>query len=120
VYSLHQALQDALPLIERELRLDRLSADEHAVGLLAAANQEVFAWLPYPAPTSIEQMQRWIETVSELAERRIPPAVLVDEEVSGTTSYYPGPLRGHAETGSTWLGTQRWGIGLNTRTKGPV
>lgn len=117
MYSLHQALLDALPLTECELRLDRLSADEHAVGLLAVADQEVFAWLPYPAPTTVQQMRRWIEAACQLPERRIPLAVLVQGQVAGTTSYYPDLLGAHAEIGSTWFGKQWWGRGLNARTK---
>ena len=101
MHSRYQALLDALPLTEQELQLDRLSADKHAVGLLAVADRDVFAWLPYSAPTTVEQMRQWIETVSRLPERRIP---LVEGQVASNTSYHPDPSRGHAEIGSTWLG----------------
>jgi hypothetical protein len=41
---------------------------EHAPGILAAADaEEVFAWLPYPRPTNLDQSLTWIEDA--LADR---------------------------------------------------
>ncbi|MGN6256228.1 MAG: hypothetical protein ACTHN3_00550 [Solirubrobacterales bacterium] len=40
------------------MAIEPLSA-EHAAGLLAAADSEVFSWLPYPRPTDIGSTSYW-------------------------------------------------------------
>ncbi|HEU5028084.1 MAG TPA: GNAT family protein [Spirillospora sp.] len=98
------------------LRLEPLAAG-HAAGLLAAADDEVFAHLPYPRPASIQEMRAWIEAALGGPQRR-PYAIVIGEVVAGTSSYwYPDPVRGQIEIGSTWLGRRWWGTGANAEAK---
>lgn len=102
--------------------IEPLSA-EHAVGLLAAADaEEVFAWLPYPRPTDLQQAQAWIEDAlsDRRAARRLPFSVLgaVDRSVLGSTSYWDFDAHNaHVEIGSTWLSRASWGTGRNAEAK---
>jgi RimJ/RimL family protein N-acetyltransferase len=102
--------------------IEPLSGD-HAAGLLAAADaEEVFAWLPYPRPTDLEQVRTWIEGAlsDRRADRRLPFAVLnsVNGSVIGSTSYWNFDARNaHVEIGSTWLGRASWGTGRNEEAK---
>lgn len=95
---------------------------KHANGLLAAASAEVFAWLPYPAPTSLQQARVWVDNA--LADRRygrrFPFAILstADRSVIGSTSYWDLDLHNrHVEIGSTWTNRTSWGTGRNTEAK---
>jgi len=98
------------------LRLEPLAAG-HAAGLLAAADDEVFAHLPYPRPASVPEMRAWIEKALGGPQRR-PYAIVTGEGVAGTSSYwYPDPPRGQIEIGSTWLGRAWWGTGANAEAK---
>lgn len=68
-------------------------SEEHAVGLLAAADAvEVFAWLPYPRPADLRMARAWIADAlaDRDADRRLPFAVLdaSDRNVIGSTSYW--------------------------------
>lgn len=98
------------------LRLEPLTAG-HAAGLLAAADDRVFAHLPYPRPASIQEMSAWIERALGTRQRR-PYAIVTGQGVAGTSSYwYPDPVRGQIEIGSTWLGRPWWGTGTNAEAK---
>lgn len=96
---------------------------EHAADLLAAADvEEVFAWLPYPRPTDLDQARTWIEDAlaDRRADRRLPFAVLnsVDESVIGSTSYWDfDAANAHVEIGSSWLRRASWGTGCNAEAK---
>jgi Acetyltransferase (GNAT) domain len=87
---------------------------EHAAGLLAAADaDEVFAWLPYPRPTDLEQARAWIDGALDdrHANRRFPFAILDAESdsVIGSTSYWDFDSHNrHVEIGSTWLSRPTW------------
>ena len=95
----------------------------HAAGLLAAADEEdVFAWLPYPRPTRLDDARAWIENAlaDQKANRRLPLAILAGDDSSmiGSTSYWDfDAANAHVEIGSTWLSRSRWGTGCNTETK---
>jgi RimJ/RimL family protein N-acetyltransferase len=98
-------------------RLEPLALD-HADGLLAAADDEVFAHLPYDRPATVEVMREWIRGALGRPELRLPFAVVADGTAIGTTSYwYPDPVRGQIEIGSTWLGRAWWGSGVNGEVK---
>lgn len=96
---------------------------EHAAGLLAAADaEEVFAWLPYPRPTDLDQARAWIEDAlaDRRADRRLPFAVLdaADASVIGSTSYWDFDApNAHVEIGSSWLSRASWGTGCNAEAK---
>jgi RimJ/RimL family protein N-acetyltransferase len=110
-----------------ELRGDLVAIEslrvEHATGLLAAADaEEVFAWLPYPRPSDLEQARAWIDAAlaDRRADRRLPFAVLSveDDSVIGSTSYWDFDTHNaHVEIGSTWLSRASWGTGRNAETK---
>jgi RimJ/RimL family protein N-acetyltransferase len=96
---------------------------EHAAGLLAAIDSEdVFAWLPYPPPTDLDEARAWIdEALAERQEgRRLPFALLAvgGGAVIGSTSYLDfDPRHAHVEIGSTWLSRASWGTGRNAEAK---
>lgn len=96
---------------------------EHAAGLLAAADaEEVFAWLPYPRPTDLDQARTWIEDAlaDRRADRRLPFAVLnaADASVIGSTSCWDFDAHNaHVEIGSSWLSRASWGTGCNAEAK---
>lgn len=98
------------------LRLEPL-APSHAAGLLAAADEEVFAHLPYPRPLTVQQMSDWIRNALDQDQRQ-PYAIVTGQGVAGTTSYwYADPVRGQIEVGSTWLGRAWWGTGVNAEAE---
>lgn len=98
-------------------------SDEHAAGLLAAADaEEVFAWLPYPRPADLTTARTWIADAlaDRDADRRLPFAVLdaSDRDVIGSTSYWDFDAHNaHVEIGSTWLSRASWGTGCNAEAK---
>lgn len=98
-------------------------SDEHAPGLLVAADTEkVFAWLPYPRPADQESARAWIADAlaDRDADRRLPLVVLDvgDRSVIGSTSYWDFDARNaHVEIGSTWLSQASWGTGRNAEAK---
>jgi RimJ/RimL family protein N-acetyltransferase len=102
--------------------VEPLAADQ-AAGILAAADaDEVFAWLPYPRPTNLDQAQGWIDDAlaDRQAARRMPFALLDagDGSVIGSTSYWDFDAHNHhVEIGSTWLSRDRWGTGCNAEAK---
>jgi RimJ/RimL family protein N-acetyltransferase len=96
---------------------------EHAAGVLTAADsEEVFAWLPYPRPTDVQEARDWIDDAlsDRRAGRRLPFAVLSAEDgsVIGSTSYWDFDARNaHVEIGSTWLRRAFWRTGRNAEAK---
>ncbi|OAH14150.1 GNAT family N-acetyltransferase [Streptomyces jeddahensis] len=95
------------------VRLEPLSL-EHAEGLWAVADDDVFATLPYDRPPTMQAMREWIRAALSRGALRLPFAVVVGQEVAGTTSYwYPDPVGRQVEIGSTWLGRPWWGTGIN-------
>ncbi|CND44037.1 N-acetyltransferase GCN5 [Mycobacterium tuberculosis] len=90
----------------------------HAAGLLAAADETVFAHLPYARPASVPEMAAWIERVLGRRPQRRPYAIVTGDGIAGTTSYwYPDPVRNQIEIGSTWIGRRWWGTGTNAEAK---
>jgi RimJ/RimL family protein N-acetyltransferase len=96
---------------------------EHASGVLTAADtEEVFAWLPYPRPSDLDQARAWIEDAlaDRKADRRLPLAILATDDglVIGSTSYWDFDAdNAHVEIGSTWLSRSRWRTGCNAEAK---
>ncbi|MEU0206907.1 GNAT family N-acetyltransferase [Streptomyces canus] len=90
------------------IRLEPLSI-EHAEGLWAAADDEVFAKLPYNRPLTVQAMSEWSCAALSREAVRLPFAVVVGREVAGTTSYwYPDEVRRQVEIGSTLPGRSWW------------
>jgi hypothetical protein len=58
----------------------------HPEGLWAAADDEVFAKLPYERPSNVEAMCEWIRAALSRGDVRLPFAVISDGQVAGTTS----------------------------------
>lgn len=110
-----------------ELRGDLVAIEplgvKHAAGLLAAAvAEEVFAWLPYPPPTDLDQAWAWIDgaLADRHADRRFPFAVLEagNGSVIGSTSFWDFDAHNaHVEIGSTWLSRASWQTGRNAEAK---
>ena len=96
---------------------------EHASGVLTAADtEEVFAWLPYPRPSDLDQTGAWIEDAlaDRKANRRLPLTLFAtdDGSVIGSTSYWDFDSgNAHVEIGSTWLSRSRWRTGCNAEAK---
>jgi RimJ/RimL family protein N-acetyltransferase len=62
-------------------------------------------------------MRTWIARARGTPQRQ-PYAIVTGRGVAGTTSYwYPDPVRGQIEIGSTWLGRPWWGTGVNAEAK---
>lgn len=94
------------------------ASPDHAEGLWQAADDEVFANLPYDRPASVEAVREWIRSALGRPQLRLPFAVVVGGGAIGTTSYwYPDPVRRQIEIGSTWLGRSWWGTGINGEVK---
>lgn len=115
------------PMDQVELEGDLVKVEplraEHAPGVLRAADSdEVFAWLPYPRPTNLDQARDWVENAiaDRDADRRFPFAVLdvADSSVIGSTSYWDFDTHNaHVEIGSTWLSRAHWRTGRNPEAK---
>jgi RimJ/RimL family protein N-acetyltransferase len=109
---------DPVQLCGPRVRLDPLSVD-HASGLLAAADDDqVFEWLAYDRPTTIEQMHRWVQRALDQVPHRLPFVVITGGQIAGTTSYwYPNPITQQVHIDSAWLGRAWWGKQINTELK---
>jgi len=104
------------------VRVEPLTA-EHAAGLQGAADaDEVFAWLPYQRPETLDQARIWIDDAlaDRRADRRLPFTIfsVEDNAVIGSTSYWDFDAHNaHGEIGSTWLRRTSWGTACNIETK---
>lgn len=96
---------------------------EHAAGVLAAADaDEVFAWLPYRRPASLDEALAWVDDAlaDRRADRRFPFALLGAGEgaVIGSTSYWDfDSHNAQVEIGSTWFSRASWRTGCNVEAK---
>jgi RimJ/RimL family protein N-acetyltransferase len=106
---------------EGQLVLVEPLGPEHAEGLLAAAAEEnVFQWLPEDLGSSRVQTERWLDAslAAASAGREVPFAIVANGRVVGSTRFLeirPEHLR--AEIGWTWLAPSVWGRGANVETK---
>jgi RimJ/RimL family protein N-acetyltransferase len=91
---------------------------EHVDALHAAGqHDEVWTWLPWPRPGSVEDMARQVEhALSD--DDRVPFVVLVGDRVVGTTSYMDIDLTvGGLEIGGTWYTPDVWAGPVNPEAK---
>lgn len=109
-------------LLGRAVRLEPLTFD-HAPALLAAARTpEDWAWLPIPAPATLDEMRAWIAQAHGLLEKGLhyPYAIVCQGsgEVAGSTRYMN--VRPHdrvVEIGWTWLARAHQRTAVNTEAK---
>jgi RimJ/RimL family protein N-acetyltransferase len=99
-------------------------ARQHEKGLFtaAAADPEIWRWLPWNAAESAETFHRWLEDALERSRAGTDVAFAVTSarsgEPLGSTRYLN--LRPHdrvLEIGWTWLGSQAWNTGANVEAK---
>jgi RimJ/RimL family protein N-acetyltransferase len=98
-------------------------ATAHEAGLVAAAAEsELFRWMPVDMASSPDAVHRWLETALENAEaqREVPFAILDagSEEVLGSTRFLELRFEHlRVEIGWTWLARPAWSTGANVETK---
>ena len=98
-------------------------APEHESGLFAAAaDPEVWRWMPIAAPLEAASFRAWLDDALERATAGldVPFAVLRsgDGEALGSTRYLAvAPEHRRLEIGWTWLGRAAWGTGANVEAK---
>jgi RimJ/RimL family protein N-acetyltransferase len=98
-------------------------APEHESGLFAAAaDPEVWRWMPIAAPLEAASFRAWLDDALERATAGldVPFAVLRsgDGEALGSTRYLAlAPEHGRLEIGWTWLGRKAWDTGANVEAK---
>jgi RimJ/RimL family protein N-acetyltransferase len=98
-------------------------AGEHEAGLVrAAADAEMFRWLPVDMASSPDALHAWLGAAVAAAEagREVPYTILDADaqRVLGSTRFMelrPEHLR--AEIGWTWVTREAWGTGVNVETK---
>ena len=90
----------------------------HAADLLAAGQDgEVWTWLPWPRPQSLDDMSALV-TAALADEGRVPFTVVHDGRVVGTTSYLAIDLAVEGlEIGSTWYARDVWATSVNPECK---
>jgi RimJ/RimL family protein N-acetyltransferase len=96
------------------VRLEPLS-EEHAPDLLAAAaDDEIWRWLPVPRPRTLEELRQMVR-----GHHGQPAfAVLVDGRAQGSTSYLDVDLSvGGLEIGWTWYARSLWATTVNPACK---
>jgi len=108
-------------LTGRRVVVEPLRSD-HEPGLLeAAADPQVFAWMPVDM-TSARALRAWTTAALHAAEeeREVPFAILSidDGAVLGSTRFLELRLEHlRAEIGWTWVTRSAWGTGVNVETK---
>jgi N-acetyltransferase len=96
---------------------------EHAEGLVeAAAESEVFRWLPEDLASSADQVRAWTRVAVENADagREVPFAIVSRRTGMpvGSTRFLEIRLEHlRVEIGWTWLMPGAWGTGVNVETK---
>jgi RimJ/RimL family protein N-acetyltransferase len=108
-------------LIGRLVELQPFAPD-HASGLYEAAqDDEVWAYIPWPKPQSLAEMEAFVEESRARMSAGIElPFAIVERESGkpvGQISYIDiAPEHGHLEIG-TWLAREVWRTGINTECK---
>jgi RimJ/RimL family protein N-acetyltransferase len=98
-------------------------ARKHEAGLFAAAaDDEVWRWMPIHAPRAPGAFGAWLAEALARAEAGldVPFAVLraADGEALGSTRYLAvAPEHRRLEIGWTWLARAAWGTGANAEAK---
>ena len=105
-----------------DVRLVPLSLS-HAADLYAVGQDEdVWRWLPAAAPSSLEEMERWIASALAVQERGddVPFAVVLraNGRAIGSTRYtHIEAAHRHLDIGWTWYGRAYWRTEVNTECK---
>jgi RimJ/RimL family protein N-acetyltransferase len=99
------------------VRLEPL-AFSHVEGLFAATgDDDVWRWLSHRRPTSVAEMNDVVSSSLAMASR-MPFAIVVDDVVVGSTSYYDIDVANERlEIGYTFLGKPWWRTQVNTTCK---
>lgn len=85
----------------------------HDAELLGAATPEVFRWIPWKAPTSVQDVAGMRE-----GHPGMPWVVVVDGVAAGSTSYLDVDLEvGGLEIGGTWYRQDLWATDVNPTCK---
>ena len=96
-------------------------AREHEAGLLAAAaDPEVWRWMPVGPPADAGAFSRFVtEALAQAASGvEVPFAVLRDGVPVGSTRYLAlSPEHRRLEIGWTWMARCTWGTGANVEAK---
>jgi N-acetyltransferase len=98
-------------------------AAEHEAGLVAAAaDGEMFRWMPVDMASSRDALHAWMTTTLANAEagREVPYAILEvgSGRMLGSTRFLELRFEHlRAEIGWTWLTRDAWGTGANVETK---
>jgi RimJ/RimL family protein N-acetyltransferase len=96
---------------------------EHEPGLIAAAaDPEMFAWMPLDMASSPQALHEWLTTALTNAEqgREVPFVTLAagSGAVLGSTRFLELRFEHlRAEIGWTWVARDAWGTGANVETK---
>ncbi|MDA1218354.1 MAG: GNAT family protein, partial [Chloroflexi bacterium] len=103
------------------VRLEPLTL-EHAAGVLAAgAVESIWQFFAFPAPTNLEQAQKWIEgrLADQAAGQRVPLAVicLADGKFAGSTGYAAISRPNRTLDLASWYGVDYQRTGVNTECK---
>lgn len=92
-------------------------AREHAPDLLALVDDELWFGMTTPPPRTIDDAEQWV-TDATAVPGRYSFAVLGDDGVRGSTSFYDVDLRtGRCEIGNTFYGRAWWGGPTNPACK---
>lgn len=105
----------------KSVRLEPLTM-QHAAGVLTAGGDDsIWQFLSYPAPTSMEQAQKWIEDrlADQSAGLRLPFAVisLADSKFAGSTGYASIRRQHRTLELASWYGVAYQRTGVNTECK---
>jgi RimJ/RimL family protein N-acetyltransferase len=106
----------------RLVRVEPLAA-EHEAGLIAAAaDPDMFAWMPVDMASSREALRDWLAaSVSAAREGAAVPFAILDAgsgRVLGSTRFMELRFEHlRAEIGWTWVTRDAWGTGVNGETK---
>jgi RimJ/RimL family protein N-acetyltransferase len=102
--------------------VEPLSAAHEAGLIAAAADPEMFAWMPVDMASSQDAIREWLATAlaTAAADREVPFAILDagSSRVLGSTRFLDLRLEHlRAEIGWTWVTRAAWGTGANVETK---
>jgi N-acetyltransferase len=106
----------------RFVRVEPLSAD-HAAGLVrAAADPDMFTWMPVDMAASGEALHDWLAVSLGAAQqdREVPFTILAADsgDVLGSTRFMELRFEHlRAEIGWTWVTRSAWSTGVNVETK---
>ena len=103
------------------VRLEPLTL-EHAEGMFAvAAEESIWQFFTFPAPTNVDQASKWIEgrLEGQAAGQRLPFAVtcLADGKFAGSTGYAAINRQDRTMDIASWYGVDYQRTGVNTECK---